>query len=70
MLIVRTLEPANSTLAATFIQSLRALIALGWVLAFFFYLLRLGVPSILANVTKRLAPVTLGIYALHPFLST
>ena len=48
-------------------QALRAPLALGWVLAVFLIVMQLRPGPLLTRVANRIAPITLGIYVLHPF---
>ena len=67
MAIVRWLEPGQTVSQQAWIQGLRAPLALGWVLVIFLLVMRWHMPPALARFANRMAPTTLGVYALHPF---
>lgn len=68
ILVMRWLEPQAETLfMRALAQGVRAPLAVGWVLTVFLLVLQLPVQGQLARVVDVLAPITLGIYVLHPF---
>ena len=66
VLVMRLLEPVSAGVSPAAVQALRAPMALGWILVV--YLLVMQLPRDWpAEWPNRIAPVTLGIYAVHPF---
>jgi surface polysaccharide O-acyltransferase-like enzyme len=66
--VMRWLEPAADTrLERAIVQALRAPLAVGWVLTVYLLVLQIPIGDRLARVARTIAPITLGIYVLHPF---